>query len=185
MRRCCSRSRQPARCCGLAKRPARSGRRSAPARQAGCFVLQRTSAGSARRPARVVRSTPCGSPKARKTSPVPRALRKLDHYAVLLLDDVGYIQQSPDEAEILFTLLAERYERRSELRFVCGPASTLLGNGPNTQRVTHAVFFHAPLGMSDSTALPTPNIASPAHPPATTMSSAAHLHASQSLRATK
>jgi hypothetical protein len=31
----------------------------------------------------------------------------------LLLDDVGYIQQSPDEAEILFTLLAERYERRS------------------------------------------------------------------------
>jgi len=44
---------------------------------------------------------------------LPRALRKLDHYAVLLLDDVGYIQQSPDEAEILFTLLAERYERRS------------------------------------------------------------------------
>src|SRR4030095_10040865 len=33
--------------------------------------------------------------------------------AVLLLDDVGYIQQSPEEAEVLFTLLAERYERRS------------------------------------------------------------------------
>ena len=30
-----------------------------------------------------------------------------------ILDDVGYIQQSPEEAEILFTLLAERYERRS------------------------------------------------------------------------
>ena len=28
-------------------------------------------------------------------------------------DDLGYVQQSPDEAEVLFTLLAERYERRS------------------------------------------------------------------------
>ena len=32
---------------------------------------------------------------------------------MLILDDVGYVQQSPEEAEILFTLLAERYERRS------------------------------------------------------------------------
>ena len=30
-----------------------------------------------------------------------------------LADDLGYVQQSPDEAEVLFTLLAERYERRS------------------------------------------------------------------------
>ena len=30
-----------------------------------------------------------------------------------MLDDLGYVQQSPDEAEVLFTLLAERYERRS------------------------------------------------------------------------
>ena len=30
-----------------------------------------------------------------------------------ILDDLGYIQQSPEEAEVLFTLLAERYERRS------------------------------------------------------------------------
>jgi DNA replication protein DnaC len=45
----------------------------------------------------------------------PRALRKLDHFEVLLLDDLGYIQQSPEEAEVLFTLLAERYERRSIL----------------------------------------------------------------------
>ena len=50
---------------------------------------------------------------AKRNLELPRALRKLDHYAVLLLDDVGYIQQSPDEAEILFSLLAERYERRS------------------------------------------------------------------------
>ena len=50
---------------------------------------------------------------AKRNLELPRALRKLDHFAVLLLDDVRYIQQSPDEAEILFTLLAERYERRS------------------------------------------------------------------------
>ena len=50
---------------------------------------------------------------AKRNLELPRALRKLDHYAVLLLDDVGYIQQSPEEAEILFTLLAERYERRA------------------------------------------------------------------------
>ena len=50
---------------------------------------------------------------AKRNLDLPRALRKLDHFAVLILDDVGYIQQSPEEAEILFTLLAERYERRS------------------------------------------------------------------------
>ncbi len=50
---------------------------------------------------------------AKRNLELPRALRKLDHFAVLLLDDVGDIQQSPEEAEILFTLLAERYERRA------------------------------------------------------------------------
>jgi len=50
---------------------------------------------------------------AKRDLDLPRALRKLDQFDVLILDDVGYIQQSPEEAEILFTLLAERYERRS------------------------------------------------------------------------
>ena len=52
---------------------------------------------------------------AKRALELPRALRKLDHFEVLLLDDLGYIQQSPEEAEVLFTLLAERYERRSIL----------------------------------------------------------------------
>src|SRR6266853_6839332 len=52
---------------------------------------------------------------AKRNLELPRALRKLDQFAVLILDDVGYIQQSPEEAEVLFTLLAERYERRSVL----------------------------------------------------------------------
>ena len=35
---------------------------------------------------------------------------------MLILDDVGYVQQSPEEAEILLTFLAERFERRSDAR---------------------------------------------------------------------
>src|SRR3984893_17238774 len=40
-------------------------------------------------------------------------LKRLDHWEGLLLDDLGYVQQSRDEMEVLFTLLAERYERGS------------------------------------------------------------------------
>jgi len=40
-------------------------------------------------------------------------LRKLDGFDVVLLDDIGYIQQSREEMEVLFTFLAERYERKS------------------------------------------------------------------------
>ena len=50
---------------------------------------------------------------AKRELELPRALRKLDLFEVILLDDLGYVQQSADEAEVLFTLLAERYERRS------------------------------------------------------------------------
>lgn len=40
-------------------------------------------------------------------------LKKLDHYAVVAIDDLGYVQQTREEMEVLFTFLAERYERRS------------------------------------------------------------------------
>jgi DNA replication protein DnaC len=50
---------------------------------------------------------------AKRDLELPRKLRKLDHFELVLLDDIGYVQQSPEEAEVLFTLLAERYERRS------------------------------------------------------------------------
>lgn len=40
-------------------------------------------------------------------------LKKLDRLDVVILDDIGYVQQSREEMEILFTFLAERYERRS------------------------------------------------------------------------
>jgi len=50
---------------------------------------------------------------ARRDLALPRALRALDAFDVVILDDLGYVQQTPDEAEVLFTLMAERYERRS------------------------------------------------------------------------
>ena len=37
----------------------------------------------------------------------------LDGYDAVVLDDIGYVQQSRDEMEVLFTFLAERYERRT------------------------------------------------------------------------
>ena len=42
-----------------------------------------------------------------------RVLKRLAGYQVLILDDLGYVQQSREEMEVLFTLLAERYERGS------------------------------------------------------------------------
>jgi DNA replication protein DnaC len=50
---------------------------------------------------------------AKRDLALPRALRKLDQFEVLILDDLGYVQQDTAEADVLFTLLAERYERRS------------------------------------------------------------------------
>ena len=52
---------------------------------------------------------------AKRDLELPRALRKLDKFKLIILDDIGYVRQSPEEVEVLFTLLAERYERRSVL----------------------------------------------------------------------
>ena len=40
-------------------------------------------------------------------------LAKLDRFACVFLDDIGYVQQDREEMEVLFTDLSERYERRS------------------------------------------------------------------------
>jgi DNA replication protein DnaC len=50
---------------------------------------------------------------ARRALTLERALRDLDGFDVIVLDDIGYIQQDREEMEVLFTFLAERYERRS------------------------------------------------------------------------
>jgi DNA replication protein DnaC len=44
-----------------------------------------------------------------------KELKRLDKYEALIIDDIGYVQQNREEMEVLFTLLAHRYERRSVL----------------------------------------------------------------------
>ena len=50
---------------------------------------------------------------AKRDLKLSRLLKRLAGYPVLILDDLGYVQHSRDEMEVLFTLLAERYERGS------------------------------------------------------------------------
>jgi DNA replication protein DnaC len=50
---------------------------------------------------------------AKRDLRLPHMLAQLDRFACLILDDIGYVQHDRDEMEVLFTLLAERYERRS------------------------------------------------------------------------
>ena len=50
---------------------------------------------------------------AKRDLRLPQELTKLDKYACVILDDIGYVQHDRDEMEILFTFLAERYERKS------------------------------------------------------------------------
>jgi DNA replication protein DnaC len=52
---------------------------------------------------------------AKKELRLETALKELDRYPVVILDDLGYVQQGREEMEVLFTFLAERYERRSVL----------------------------------------------------------------------
>ncbi len=49
------------------------------------------------------------------TSSWPRHFKRLGRYEALLIDEMGYVQQSREEMEVLFTLLADRYERSSVL----------------------------------------------------------------------
>jgi len=50
---------------------------------------------------------------AKRDLKLARALKKLGRYDALLIDDIGYVQQSREEMEVLFSLLADRYERTS------------------------------------------------------------------------
>jgi DNA replication protein DnaC len=52
---------------------------------------------------------------AKRDLKLSRVLKRLSRYEVLILDDLGYVQQSREEMEVLFVLLAERYERGSVL----------------------------------------------------------------------
>lgn len=52
---------------------------------------------------------------AKRDLQLSRKIKKLAGYEAVVIDDLGYVQQSREEMEVLFTLLAERYERGSVL----------------------------------------------------------------------
>jgi len=53
--------------------------------------------------------------RAKRDLRLERLIKKLNRFEALIIDDLGYVQQSREEMEVLFTLLSERYERGSVL----------------------------------------------------------------------
>ena len=53
--------------------------------------------------------------RAKRDLRIERTIKKFGKFDALIIDDLGYVQQSREEMEVLFTLLAERYERGSVL----------------------------------------------------------------------
>jgi len=50
---------------------------------------------------------------AKQDLKLSRMIKRLSKHDAIIIDDIGYVQQSREEMEVLFTLLAERYERGS------------------------------------------------------------------------
>lgn len=50
---------------------------------------------------------------AKKELRLPRLLKKFNRYDAIVIDDIGYVQQDKEEMEVLFTMLADRYETGS------------------------------------------------------------------------
>ena len=50
---------------------------------------------------------------AKRELMLAKELAHLDLFDAVILDDIGYVQQDRDEMEVLFTFLAQRYERKS------------------------------------------------------------------------
>ncbi|WP_435546763.1 IS21-like element helper ATPase IstB [Desulfobacterium sp. N47] len=49
----------------------------------------------------------------KKELELAKRLKRLSAFDAIIIDDIGYVQQSREEMEVLFTLLADRYERGS------------------------------------------------------------------------
>ncbi len=83
-------------------------------------------------------------------------LKRLDRFDALILDDLGYVEQSREEMEVLFTLIAERYERRSVLitsnlvfskwdQIFKDPMTTAARGGPHRPSLDHPGAEHREL----------------------------------------
>ena len=49
---------------------------------------------------------------AKRDLKLPQVIARLQRFDAVVIDDIGYIQQSRDEMEVLFQFLAERYEKQ-------------------------------------------------------------------------
>jgi DNA replication protein DnaC len=52
---------------------------------------------------------------AKRDLKLGKLIKKYAHYEGMIIDDLGYIRQTREEMEVVFTLLAERYDRGSVL----------------------------------------------------------------------
>lgn len=52
---------------------------------------------------------------AKRDLKLSKLIKKYARYEGMIIDDLGYIRQTREEMEVVFTLLAERYERGSVL----------------------------------------------------------------------
>ncbi len=50
---------------------------------------------------------------AKRDLAMSKVLKKLSRYDAVIIDDIGYVQHSRQERQVLFTFLADRYERGS------------------------------------------------------------------------
>ena len=50
---------------------------------------------------------------AKRDLKLPQAIARLQRFDAVVIDDIGYVQQSREEMEVLFHFLAERYEQKS------------------------------------------------------------------------
>ena len=50
---------------------------------------------------------------AKQNLMLDQQLKKYSNFDVIIIDDIGYVQHNRDEMEVLFTFLADRYERKS------------------------------------------------------------------------
>ena len=51
--------------------------------------------------------------RAKRELALAQEFKRLARYEALIIDDIGYVQQDRQEMEVLFALMADRYERRS------------------------------------------------------------------------
>ena len=84
--------------------------------------------------------------KAREGLGLEDALKKLDKYELLILDDIGYVKKSESESQVLFELIAHRYERNSLVittNQVFSEWDSIFGDNMMTVAVIDRLVHHA------------------------------------------